>query len=119
MGSGVREPMGGAKAISHECNSSGNPLTVSRRGGEGDCLTREARIDLWIGLAHADQCGRSSGRAISGEGLDSHDYYAFFVGKGSRKPTLRPENGPTGANIYYLWRGKPQERPCGAEEQAV
>ena len=106
------------------------PTSATHRGSPQRCpgggggrlpnLNARGNSNRTVDRFGARRSARSlSGRAISGEGLDSHDRYAFFVGKGSRKPTERPENDPIGANIYYLWRGKPWERPCGAGERAI
>lgn len=58
-------------------------------------------------------------RAINGEADSSHDCYAFIVEKGNGAPAVGLEKGPIRPKMYYLWRGKSREPPCGAIRPAV
>ena len=80
-------------------------------GGEGGLPNSKIRgrfgLSLGNGLARPDQYGQSSDRAISGEGRNSHERYAFLVGNGNGRANGGPENGHIKINISYIWRGEP------------
>ena len=113
--------MGGGEASSHACNALG---TLSAKpgwgGGQLPNSNGRGRPELNRGTVWRVPISVIVvGRAINGEGNGSHDCYAFVVEKGNGVSAGGPEKGLIRPKMYYLWRGKSRDAPCGAIRQAV
>jgi hypothetical protein len=108
--SAVCGPIGGGEVDSHGCVASTN-LPVPPRVGRRAISQLECRGTVQIAPVERFGARRSvwisSGRAISNEGRNSHDCYAFLIGKGNRKPGGGPEKDSIKDNTFYLWGGNP------------
>lgn len=106
----VCEPIGGGNQVPTSATGRRSPPNTDLCEGEGNCPCRKQgssyRTRRAVRRAQIGLSDRSSGRAINSEGINSHGFNAFFVGKGSGKPLDGPENCLTRVNRFYLWKGK-------------
>ena len=108
-------PMGGGETGSHDRSTSEDPhMSPRQRAGRFPDLKGLVRTPRTVWRT-AIGVGDGAVAPSLTMGHDSHECYAFLVGKGNVRPSWGQENGPIEGNISYLWGGTREELPPGGE----